>query len=130
MQRGTCTFRVKALNAQAAGASAAVIFNRGGGDSGPINETLGSPGVTMPAVGTSFAVGQELYSATSSVRAPVVTGAYLDSVTAGGGIVDNGSGSAALLEIALNLKSSANMFKTGGNGSPTRSASRSGAGRS
>jgi Zn-dependent M28 family amino/carboxypeptidase len=119
MQRGTCTFRVKALNAQAAGATAAVIFNRGGGENGPINGTLASPGVTIPTVGTSFAVGQELYSASSSVvvhvftstisenrttsnviaETPggspdkvVVAGAHLDSVTAGPGIVDNGSG--------------------------------------
>jgi Zn-dependent M28 family amino/carboxypeptidase len=143
MQRGTCTFRVKALNAQAAGASAAVIFNRGGGDNGPINGTLGSPGVTIPAVGTSFAVGQELYSAGSSVVAHVFTstisetrttsnvlaetpggrsdkvvvaGAHLDSVTAGPGVTDNGSGVATMLEAALNLNSSVNMFKTGGNG--------------
>ena len=143
MQRGTCTFQVKALNAQAAGAKAAVIFNRGGGENGPINGTLGSPGVTIPTVGTSFAVGQELYSASSSVVAHVFTstiseirttsnviaetpggspdkvvvaGAHLDSVTAGPGIVDNGSGDATLLEVALNLNSSVNMFKTGGNG--------------
>ena len=29
VQRGTCTFAVKALNAQAAGASAVIIFNQG-----------------------------------------------------------------------------------------------------
>lgn len=143
LQRGTCTFRVKALNAQAAGASAAVIFNRGGGASGPINGTLGSPGVTIPTLGASFAVGQELYSVSSSVVAHVFTstisetrttsnviadtpggradkvvvaGAHLDSVTEGPGIVDNGSGSATLLEVALNLNSSVNMFKTGANG--------------
>jgi Zn-dependent M28 family amino/carboxypeptidase len=143
MQRGTCTFRVKALNAQAAGATAAVIFNRGGGDNGPINGTLASPGVTIPTVGTSFAVGQELYSVSSSVVAHVFTstiseirttsnviaetpggspdkvvvaGAHLDSVTAGPGVVDNGSGAGTLLEVALNLNSSVNMFKTGGNG--------------
>ena len=143
MQRGTCTFRVKALNAQAAGASAAVIFNRGGGENGPINGTLGSPGVTIPAVGVSFAVGQELYSANSSVVAHVFTstiseirttsnvlaetpggrsdkvvvaGAHLDSVTAGPGVTDNGSGVATMLEAALNLNSTVNMFKTGGNG--------------
>ena len=143
MQRGTCTFATKALNAQAAGASAVVIFNRGGGTSGPINGTLGAPGVTIPVVGASFAVGQELYSTTSSVVAHVFTstiseirttsnliadtpggradkvvvvGAHLDSVTSGPGIVDNGSGAATLLEVALSLNSSVNMFKTGGNG--------------
>lgn len=73
MQRGTCTFRVKADNAKAAGASAAIIFNRGGPTSGPINGTLGTPGVTIPVVGASFGVGQELYSADSSVVAHVFT---------------------------------------------------------
>jgi Zn-dependent M28 family amino/carboxypeptidase len=143
MQRGTCTFRVKALNAQAAGASAAVIFNRGGGENWPINGTLGSPGVAIPAIGVSFAVGGELYSADSSVVAHVFTstiaeirttsnvlaetpggradkvvvaGAHLDSVTAGPGVTDNGSGVATMLEAALNLNSTVNMFKTGGNG--------------
>jgi Peptidase family M28/PA domain len=73
MQCGTCTFRVKALNAQAAGASAAVIFNRGGGENGPINGTLGSPGVAIPTIGVSFAVGGELFSTDSSVVAHVFT---------------------------------------------------------
>jgi Zn-dependent M28 family amino/carboxypeptidase len=143
MQRGTCTFRAKADNAVAAGASAALIFNRGGGDNGAINGTLGTPGVTIPAVGISFAAGQELYSADSSVVARVFTstiseirttsnvlaetpggradkvvvaGAHLDSVTEGPGVTDNGSGIATMLEAALNLNSSVNMFKTGGNG--------------
>ena len=143
MQRGTCTFQVKALNAQAAGASAAVIFNRGGGTDGPINGTLGSPGVNIPTVGASFPVGQELYSPTSAVVAHVFTstisetrttsniladtpggnpnkvvvaGAHLDSVTEGPGVVDNGSGTGTLLEVALNLNSTVNMFKTGKNG--------------
>jgi Zn-dependent M28 family amino/carboxypeptidase len=46
----------------------------------------------------------------------VVAGAHLDSVTEGPGVTDNGSGVATMLEAALNLNSSVNMFKTGGNG--------------
>jgi Zn-dependent M28 family amino/carboxypeptidase len=61
MQRGTCGFRAKVLNAQAAGASAAVIFNEGNpGRTGIIIGTLTPPPVDLPAVGTTFAVGDDL----------------------------------------------------------------------
>jgi Zn-dependent M28 family amino/carboxypeptidase len=62
MQRGTCTFRVKAENAQAAGATAAIIFNDGG-DAGRLSViagTLNPPPMTYPVVGTTFALGNEL----------------------------------------------------------------------
>jgi len=134
VQRGTCTFQVKALNAQAAGASAVVIFNEGQpGRDGLIVGTLGAPGVNVPVVGLSYAdgaaiVGQVRGGATvtlhvqtsteSEIRRTVnvladskkgdpnnvvVVGAHLDSVIAGPGINDNGSGSATILEIALQL---------------------------
>ncbi|QIK67797.1 M20/M25/M40 family metallo-hydrolase [Nocardioides sp. HDW12B] len=61
LQRGSCDFRVKALNAQAAGATAAIIFNEGQpGRTAVLSGTLGSPGVTIPVVGTTFAVGDQL----------------------------------------------------------------------
>jgi Zn-dependent M28 family amino/carboxypeptidase len=144
VQRGECTFRVKALNAQAAGASAVVIFNRGTtGSTGLIVGTLGAPGIRIPVLGTTFAVGQALYSADSSVVARVFTstvsevrptsnviaetpggdpnkvivvGGHLDSVPEGPGIVDNGSGTATILEIARRLNEAVNIHKTGGNG--------------
>ena len=63
IQRGTCTFEVKVLNAQAAGASAVVIFNEGQpGRTDVLGGSLGAPGITIPVVGTSFAVAQELFS--------------------------------------------------------------------
>ena len=69
IQRGTCGFNVKAENAEAAGAVAAIIFNDGGGGTadrvGVINGTLGEPG-HGPAVGTSLAVGQDLANGISS----------------------------------------------------------------
>jgi Zn-dependent M28 family amino/carboxypeptidase len=69
VQRGTCDFRVKALNAQGAGAAGIVVMNEGQpGRTGVLNATLGSPGVTIPVVGTSFAVGD-------SLRAGVTNGA-------------------------------------------------------
>ena len=131
LQRGTCDFAVKAQNAQAAGASAAVIFNEG--QEGRQVRLLGTLSedttATIPVLGASFAVGSELAGQagavvhiTTSTRiesttssnvvaqlAPrnaakagkvVLLGAHLDSVPEGPGINDNGSGTAAILEIA------------------------------
>ena len=134
LQRGTCTFQVKALNAQAASASAVVIFNEGQpGRTDLIVGTLGAPGVTIPVVGLRYANGEAIVlqvrggatvtlhvvtSTESEIRRTanvladskkgdpnnvVVLGAHLDSVLAGPGINDNGSGSATILEIALQM---------------------------
>jgi Zn-dependent M28 family amino/carboxypeptidase len=133
IQRGTCAFGIKAANAEAAGASAVIIFNQGNTDPaddrfGVLNGTLGEEGTTIPVVGTSFAVGEELATtqavevrvaletheelietfnviADTAGRADrtVVVGAHLDSVAEGPGINDNGSGSAAILETALQI---------------------------
>ena len=136
IQRGTCAFRVKVDNAAAAGASGVVIFNEGNDVPGDdrvsaLNGTLDPPATpaAIPAIGTSFAVGNELVTAaglgpvtvhldidagvktkqsqnviadTSGGRADrtVVVGAHLDSVPEGPGINDNGSGTATILEIA------------------------------
>jgi Zn-dependent M28 family amino/carboxypeptidase len=128
IQRGTCTFAVKAVNAQAAGAEAVIIFNQGNDPTreGLIIGTLlpGGESVTIPVVGASFADGAALSvpgsTALINVDPPesrpqvnviaelkgtnnnnvVMAGAHLDSVRAGPGINDNGSGSAALLEVA------------------------------
>jgi Zn-dependent M28 family amino/carboxypeptidase len=123
ISRGTCTFGIKASNAQAAGASAAVIYNN---IAGPLNGTLGSPLVTIPVLGTTQAIGQANASlanvilhittstdsdtrttwnviadtASGDPNKVVVVGAHLDSRLEGPGINDNGSGSATILEIA------------------------------
>jgi Zn-dependent M28 family amino/carboxypeptidase len=67
VQRGTCTFRQKAQNAQEAGAVGVVIFNEGNEDPaddrlGPISGTLNPPQFSLPVIATSYAVGQELYN--------------------------------------------------------------------
>jgi Zn-dependent M28 family amino/carboxypeptidase len=130
IQRGTCDFAVKAANAEAAGASAAIIFNEGNVDPDRTEllfGTLGEPGVTIPVLGTTFALGNELAGGPATVRIVTDTfgeirstanviadlagkrqrvvqvGAHLDSVPAGPGINDNGSGSAAILELALQM---------------------------
>jgi Zn-dependent M28 family amino/carboxypeptidase len=130
LQRGTCPFAQKVANAEAAGAVAVVLFNDGRpGNTGLIMGSLGAPVTSLPVIGTTFAVGQELAArleeepvilrvqvnsiaetrTTVNVLAEmpggrdgciVMMGAHLDSVAAGPGINDNGSGSALVLEIA------------------------------
>ncbi len=129
VQRGVCTFATKALNAEAAGASAVVIFNQGNTPerSGLIIGTLAPDSVGIPVVGASFADGAALAQAgsTALVTVPepqqitqrnviaesrggnpdnvVMAGAHLDSVQRGPGINDNGSGTAAILETAIRM---------------------------
>ena len=126
VQRGTCTFAVKALNAQAAGASAVIIFNQGNTilRVDLIIGTLAPSSATIPVVGASYNSGAALSQPGSSARVKVdpaqnitqynviaeskfgdpnnvvMAGAHLDSVQRGPGINDNGSGSAVLLEVA------------------------------
>jgi Zn-dependent M28 family amino/carboxypeptidase len=128
LQRGTCTFESKAENASAAGAVGAIIFNQGNTPAreGLINGTLGAtnesgipvveatyargaewattPGLTMHiftnvdrGTRTTFNVFAESQGSADNV---VMVGAHLDSVRQGPGIQDNGSASAAILEIA------------------------------
>lgn len=124
ISRGVCTFALKATNAYNAGAVGVVIYNNG---PGTINGTLGN-GFTLdiPVTAVTQDVGLELaatpglvmrirtetfrgIATTSNVFAEtpggnadnvVMVGAHLDSVNAGPGIQDNGSGSAAVLEVA------------------------------
>lgn len=132
IQRGFCTFGVKAQNAQAAGAAGVIIFNAGDDTTAARNDlivgTLGGPNVVgIPVVGASFQQGVALAATGSTAKvfvpAPeqrpqkniiaelpgvnddnvVMAGAHLDSVQAGPGINDNGSGSASLLELAQQM---------------------------
>ncbi|MHC2997858.1 M28 family metallopeptidase [Microbacterium sp. HJ5] len=131
IQRGGCQFGVKARNAQNAGAEAVIIMNIGtAGNEGIItNVTLigeNTENLAIPVVNTSFAAGTALAQPGSTATVSmflenrpqknviaelpginddnvVMAGAHLDSVPAGPGINDNGSGSAALLELGQNL---------------------------
>lgn len=133
VQRGTCPFGEKAVNAEAAGAAGVVIFNQGDASSGdrfgPLNPTLLPLTVDIPVVGTSFAAGESLAQPGATARLKVIftevtsynvigelagrtdgnvvmAGAHLDSVPVAAGINDNGSGSAALLEVAEQMTKS------------------------
>ncbi|OLR91467.1 amidohydrolase [Actinokineospora bangkokensis] len=129
IRRGGCTFEVKSANAAAAGAVAVLIANN---VDGPLTGvTLTNPG-KVPTGGVSKADGDLLFTlggqvATVDMRFHVVdktarnvvaqtktgrkdnvvmAGAHLDSVPEGPGINDNGTGSGALLETALQLGAS------------------------
>jgi aminopeptidase Y len=66
VQRGTCFFRVKVENAVAAGASAVVVFNEGGSQSGLFRGTLGAPQARIPALAAAFELGNELRNGVDS----------------------------------------------------------------
>ncbi len=58
IRRGGCTFYAKAFNAQAAGATAVVLYNNA---AGALNATVtGSPAITIPVVGVTAAQGTTL----------------------------------------------------------------------
>ncbi|MDD0841533.1 M28 family metallopeptidase [Pseudomonas sp. Gutcm_11s] len=133
LQRGACNFQIKAENAANAGARGVVVFNQGDSEDrkGLLSATLGDAYVGgIPVLFTTYDVGVSL-AQTAELRLRMVTdvvrertqtynlvaeskhgnpnnvvmaGAHLDSVYEGAGINDNGSGSAALLELAVQLR--------------------------
>ena len=133
IKRGGCTFADKQAAAAAAGAAGAVIYNN---TEGALSGTLGEVGAgKIPTGGVTQEEGEKLAAEaaagdvtvsfevrqlqenrttrnvvadtrTGKAANTVVLGAHLDSVTEGPGINDNGSGSAGLLEVALELAKS------------------------
>jgi hypothetical protein len=140
IQRGTCNFGVKVLNAESAGAAGVVIFNEGNPGrtavfSGSMVDASGNPFVaSIPVAFTSFDIGQSLYNEYTAGTPPVmnltihqivdpnrtdwnviadskggdpthvvVVDAHLDAIY-GAGMLDNGSGSAAILDIAQKMR--------------------------
>jgi Zn-dependent M28 family amino/carboxypeptidase len=132
IRRGTCQFQTKVENAVAAGAVGVIIMNEGtegrkDAFSGQLTKL-----VPVPVVGVPYAFGSTLgaeaqagrltvhiavdavvgkrpsrnvvaETAGGSEGAWIVAGAHLDSVPEGPGMNDNGSGTAAVLEAALQL---------------------------
>jgi Zn-dependent M28 family amino/carboxypeptidase len=130
IQRGTCPFVQKLANAEEAGAAGVILFNEGqtGRQNALFFGT--TPHYSIPAVFASFEVGAELWQLYEDEMNPVVriavdadtiprvqhnviassrrgdrtdkvvVGGHLDSVEAGPGINDNGSGVSTILEIA------------------------------
>lgn len=130
VQRGGCPFGQKATVARSVGAAAAIIYNNADGE---LNGTLGEVSTAYaPTTGITRAEGEALRAemakgavtvrfvldkvvetrqtfnvlaetATGRADNVVMLGAHLDSVSDGPGINDNGSGSATLLETAVQL---------------------------
>ncbi|MGW1491245.1 M28 family metallopeptidase [Streptomyces sp. NPDC002402] len=130
IKRGGCTFAAKQAAAADAGAIGAIVYNN---TEGALSGTLGDAAAgKIPTGGITLAEGEKLAAdlangpvnisfeirqlqetrSTNNVIAEtrhgnaantVMLGAHLDSVTAGPGINDNGSGSAGLLEVAEEL---------------------------
>lgn len=130
VSRGVCSFAEKSLAAAGAGARALLVYNS---EPGPLNGTFGDVvDGTVPSFGIEADRGAALVTAigagavsisvaleettqtvstfnviaeTSTGRADnvVMLGSHLDSVPEGPGINDNGSGSATLLEVAVQL---------------------------
>ena len=129
ISRGACTFAQKATNAFNAGASGVIIYNNA---PGTLNGTLSSTfTLDISVTSVTLDVGQQLaalvpgglvmrlktdtfrgVATTYNVFAEtkngdpnnvIMAGAHLDSVNAGPGINDNGSGSAALIEVAKQM---------------------------
>jgi len=138
IQRGACDFGPKAANAQLAGAEAVIIFNQGDTSApdrqGLIIGTLGDSNgfISIPVLDIGYDDGVALLTAsvvdvaadtavdtgtTENIIADlpganpsnvVMAGAHLDSVLAGPGIQDNGTGATALLAVAETLAASEN----------------------
>ncbi|KAF2866386.1 hypothetical protein BDV95DRAFT_631839 [Massariosphaeria phaeospora] len=128
IKRGECPFQTKALNAKAAGAAGAIIYNN---IAGALSGTLGAVGDYAPTVGTSLEVGETLLAGIASgvegslfvetiqenrtnynviaetkggdKNNVLVLGGHSDSVFAGPGINDDGSGSIGVLTVAKAL---------------------------
>lgn len=128
VSRGACSFGIKAEVAAAVNAEAVIVYNN---TAGALNGTLGAPG-SIPAAGITQADGQALLAEMASGPVNVtldlqvvveevetynviaetakgrednvvMVGAHLDGATEGPGINDNGSGSGAILETAVQL---------------------------
>ncbi|USW54485.1 Putative PA domain, peptidase M28 [Septoria linicola] len=126
ISRGTCPFSQKSTLAKAAGAAGAVVTNNA---SGSLAGTLGGTGDYVPTGGVSQENGTAIRAAlplqgqlqitsvvenrttyniiadskTGDKNNVVVIGAHSDSVFAGPGINDDGSGTIGILETAIQL---------------------------
>ena len=103
MQRGTCTFAEKVVNAQEAGASGAIIFNQGN-DPGRMDVVAGTLGetaqdgqpdpadVTIPAVGISYAEGERLTNESDPTTGQVIVDAQSDRRSSTNILADTATG--------------------------------------
>eukprot|EP00339_Tiarina_fusa_P022733 CAMPEP_0117026910 /NCGR_PEP_ID=MMETSP0472-20121206/19732_1 /TAXON_ID=693140 ORGANISM="Tiarina fusus, Strain LIS" /NCGR_SAMPLE_ID=MMETSP0472 /ASSEMBLY_ACC=CAM_ASM_000603 /LENGTH=372 /DNA_ID=CAMNT_0004734035 /DNA_START=365 /DNA_END=1483 /DNA_ORIENTATION=- len=129
ISRGNCSFLLKVNNALYAGAAGVLVYNYEDQTSA-VQGTL-TTFVDIPVFGITYALGQDFITAPETVvymfnevemkeiftsnliaatqngdeNSVVTVGSHLDSVDAGPGINDNGSGSSANLQMALQFES-------------------------
>lgn len=130
VKRGECSFAQKVTNAKTAGAAGFIVYNN---VNETLSGTLGGPGDWIPAASVELAPGQAILaqiagsnSTTASLFISVISenritynviaetkegdhnnvlavGAHTDSVPAGPGINDDGSGTIGILTVAKHL---------------------------
>jgi len=126
IERGEITFSVKVANAEAAGAVAAVIYNNEDGPfGGQLSETPGIPVVSIARedgeslldlladetltaaivveINAVSGESQNVIARPADGACRIVVGGHYDSVPAGPGANDNGSGTAVVIELARTL---------------------------
>jgi len=101
IRRGTCTFFVKATNAQNAGAAGVVLYNN---TAGALNPTVaGTPAITIPVVAVTDVAGAAINAAIASAGGATLTwtaqGAYLPQST--GGLISSFSSWGPTAELGL-----------------------------
>eukprot|EP01105_Mastigella_eilhardi_P023368 TRINITY_DN5879_c0_g1_i1.p1 TRINITY_DN5879_c0_g1~~TRINITY_DN5879_c0_g1_i1.p1 ORF type:complete len:364 (+),score=93.51 TRINITY_DN5879_c0_g1_i1:652-1743(+) len=123
---GDCTFKQKIAVAAQLNVTAVLVYNEAS-YAGPVDATAGNP--NMLAFGLTYAIGYHLHETAGAIvymkgetvftqvlspnliaeinkgstTSTIVVGAHIDSRDGVAGINDNGSGTAALLEIAVQL---------------------------
>ena len=130
VSRGECAFSQKATSAKSAGAAGLIVYNS---EPGPLSATLGSPfGEYAPSIGLSQEEGQRIVALLAEGEVTVdldidaiveervnynviaetkggdhdnvlIVGGHSDSVQAGPGINDDGSGTIGVLDVAVSL---------------------------
>ena len=91
-------FAIKVANAVSAGHDAAVIFNEAA-QAGPVTVAVATDIINETRTTTKIIAD----SRTGNAAKTVVLGAHRDSVLAGAGINDNGSGTSVLVETAIQM---------------------------
>lgn len=85
IRRGTCSFYIKASNAQAAGATGVVLYNSAGGYVSPT--VAGTPAITIPVVATDDVQGAllntRIAAGTVTMTWTDMVGAFPNNLTAG-----------------------------------------------